>query len=67
MKGDKDVFEDYADEAAEYVQDLFMAAGAGDQRLYIIPSLDMVTVRQAVFGRWDDREFIARLLTAKFK
>jgi CubicO group peptidase (beta-lactamase class C family) len=40
-----------------------VAAGAFDQRLYVIPSLDMVVVR---FGRghrlWSDREFFEALL-----
>ncbi len=45
--------------------DLFMAAGAGNQRLYILRSLDMVIVRQGAFGDWDDREFISLLLTGK--
>lgn len=44
------------------LEDLYMAAGAGNQRLYILPSLDMVVVRQAQFGSWDDREFLTRLL-----
>lgn len=42
--------------------DLFMAAGAGNQRLYIIPSLDLVIVRQGNFGQWDDRVFLSKLL-----
>jgi CubicO group peptidase (beta-lactamase class C family) len=46
--------------------DLFMAAGAGNQRLYIIRSLDMVVVRQGRFGQWDDREFLGRLLLGRF-
>lgn len=46
-------------------KDLFMAAGAANQRLYIIPSLDMVVVRQGRLWRWDDREFISRLLLGK--
>lgn len=50
---------------ANDVRDLFMAAGAGNQRLYIIRSLDMVVVRQGAFGEWDDREFISLLLTGK--
>jgi CubicO group peptidase (beta-lactamase class C family) len=43
-------------------RDLVMAAGAAGQRLYIIPSLDMVIVRQGRFSRFDDAEFLARLL-----
>jgi len=43
--------------------DLFMAAGLFNQRLYVVPSRDMVVVR---LGRrdatWDDAEFLARLL-----
>lgn len=46
-----------------------MAAGAGDQRLYIIPGLDLVVARQAMFRgmltseRWSDAEFLRALLT----
>jgi CubicO group peptidase (beta-lactamase class C family) len=45
-----------------------MAAGAGDQRLYIIPALDLVVARQASFlgmrftPRWSDAEFLRALL-----
>ena len=43
--------------------DLYMAAGLFNQRLYMIPSEEMVIVR---FGRadatWSDAEFLARLL-----
>lgn len=46
--------------------DLFMAAGRYNQRLYVIPSLDLVIVR---LGRenpaWDDGEFLARLLEGR--
>ena len=46
--------------------DLFMAAGLFNQRLYVIPSRDMVVVR---FGRadptWSDAEFLARLLDGR--
>lgn len=45
--------------------DLVMAAGAGQQRLYIIPSLDMVVVRQGRLSRFSDAEFLARLLDGK--
>jgi len=45
--------------------DLVMAAGAGQQRLYIIPSLDMVIVRQGRLSRFKDDEFLARLLDGK--
>jgi len=47
------------------VRDLYMAAGAANQRLYIIPSLDMVIVRQGRADKWDDREFLGRLLFGK--
>ncbi len=49
----------------EEVKDLYMAAGAGNQRLYIIPSKDLVIVRQANFGQFDDREFLGRLIFGK--
>jgi CubicO group peptidase (beta-lactamase class C family) len=49
-----------------------MAAGAGDQRLYVVPGLDMVVARQAdhilrgMFApgaaRWSDAEFLRTLL-----
>ncbi|MGH9901952.1 MAG: hypothetical protein ACRD68_09095, partial [Pyrinomonadaceae bacterium] len=43
-------------------RDLVMAAGAGKQRLYVIPSLDMVIVRQGRQSGFDDAEFLSRLL-----
>ena len=46
-------------------RDLVMAAGAAQQRLYIIPSLDMVIVRQGRLSRFIDAEFLARLLDGK--
>jgi CubicO group peptidase (beta-lactamase class C family) len=49
----------------EGLKDLFMAAGAGNQRLYVIPSLDMVIVRQGNFSRFNDKAFLARLLFGK--
>lgn len=60
--------------AAELPKDLVVAAGAGDQRLYVIPSRHMVIVRQArldlaSFGpnadpatRWSDADFLKLLL-----
>lgn len=46
-------------------RDLFMAAGAAQQRLYIIPSLEMVIVRQGRLSRFNDAEFLARILDGK--
>lgn len=47
------------------VPDLFMAAGALNQRLYVIPSQDMVVVRQGGLAMWNDREFLSKLLLGK--
>ncbi len=46
----------------EIPKDVFMAAGAGNQRLYVIPSLDLVIVRQARQADFDDRTFLRLLL-----
>lgn len=48
-------------------KDLFMAAGVGNQRLYIIRSLDLVVVRQGNFGDFDDGEFLGRLILGLVK
>ncbi len=48
--------------SADLPKDLYLAAGAGKQRLYIIPSLDLVVVRQGRQSRFDDAEFLKRLL-----
>lgn len=42
--------------------DLFMAAGAGNQRLYVIPSWNMVIVRQSTGGEYSDNDFFKALL-----
>ncbi|WP_461415476.1 serine hydrolase domain-containing protein [Gemmatimonas sp.] len=45
--------------------DLVMAAGAGDQRLYVIPSHELVVVRMGPLlrrGGFDDRAFLEALL-----
>lgn len=47
------------------LRDLVMAAGAGKQRLYIIPSRDLVIVRQGEGGPFDDAQFLARLLDGR--
>jgi CubicO group peptidase (beta-lactamase class C family) len=49
-------------------RDMYIAAGAGKQRLYVIPSLKLVAVRMApVLGgmRFSDAEFLSRLLRGK--
>lgn len=51
---------------ADGISDLYIAAGAANQRLYIIPSLDMVIVRQGRMAKWDDHEFLGRLLYGRF-
>ncbi|MBI1405283.1 MAG: serine hydrolase [Caulobacter sp.] len=65
---------DFADHAAELPADLVIAAGAGDQRLYVIPSCGLTVVRQAAFGlgmgrgrggpRWSDYDFLRPVLDA---
>jgi CubicO group peptidase (beta-lactamase class C family) len=47
---------------AKLPKDVVMAAGAGKQRLYVIPSLDLIVVRQGRQSRFDDREFLSSLL-----
>jgi hypothetical protein len=41
--------------------DLAMAAGAGGQRLYVVPSAGLVIVRQARGGnaQWSDAQFLS--------
>lgn len=48
-------------------KDLYLAAGAGKQRLYVIPSLELVIVRQGrVAGRgFSDEEFLRALLVVE--
>lgn len=54
------LFETQTDESLG--KDIFMAAGAGFQRLYVIPSRDLVVVRFGAFGDYDDRKFLSLLL-----
>ncbi len=65
MSGGREIDEISNNGIAEGVKDLYMAAGAGKQRLYVIPSLDMVIVRQGQMSQFDDRAFLARLLLGK--
>jgi CubicO group peptidase (beta-lactamase class C family) len=48
--------------APQAPRDLFMAAGAGNQRLYIVPSLQLLVLRFGEGGDWNDARFLERLL-----
>lgn len=55
-------------EAAFLPDDFTMAAGAYEQRLYVIPSLRLVVARngpRSAGGRFDDVQFLSRLLPAQ--
>lgn len=58
-----EMFESEADESLG--NDIFMAAGLGNQRLYVIPSQNLVVVRFGAFGRFNDSEFLKLLLRAR--
>ena len=63
---------DITDPNADLPPDMVVAAGAGDQRLYVIPSRGLTIVRQArldlsalLAGRkseWSDRHFLSLIL-----
>jgi CubicO group peptidase (beta-lactamase class C family) len=57
-----DVFATGARYAEDASTDIYMAAGALNQRLYMIPSLDLVVARFGSGGPWSDNEFLKRLL-----
>jgi len=42
--------------------DLYAAVGSGYQRLFVIPSLDLVIVRQGSDAKFSDAEFLRRIL-----
>jgi CubicO group peptidase (beta-lactamase class C family) len=46
-------------------RDLYAAIGSDKQRLYIIPSLDLVIVRFSEGARYSDGDFLSRLLTGR--
>lgn len=60
-----DVEEISANGITDGVDDLFMAAGAGKQRLYVIPLMDLVIVRQGQQSRFDDGDFLKRLISGQ--
>jgi CubicO group peptidase (beta-lactamase class C family) len=45
--------------------DIYAAEGTSKQRLYVIPSLDLVIVRFGYGGPFSDGDFLSRLLTGK--
>jgi hypothetical protein len=63
---------DITDPDATLPKDMVVAAGAGDQRLYVIPSRGLTIVRQARLdrsallagkkGEWSDRHFLSLIL-----
>jgi CubicO group peptidase (beta-lactamase class C family) len=46
-------------------RDIAAAEGSDKQRLYVIPSRDLVIVRFAAGGRFSDQDFLSRLLTGR--
>jgi CubicO group peptidase (beta-lactamase class C family) len=46
-------------------RDIYAAEGTSYQRLYVIPSLDLVIVRFAFGERFSDGDFLSRLLTGR--
>ena len=46
-------------------RDIAAAEGSDKQRLYVIPSRDLVIVRFAAGGRFSDQDFLSRLLTGE--
>jgi CubicO group peptidase (beta-lactamase class C family) len=48
------------------LEDLVVATGSGNQRLYVIPSADLVAVRFGIPDReWRDREFLDQLVAGR--
>jgi CubicO group peptidase (beta-lactamase class C family) len=53
-------------EFPEVPQDMFYADGYGGQRIYIIPSLQLVVVRMGL-NKFDEHQFLKKLLKAFVK
>ena len=51
------------DESRPWLAGAYMAAGAGKQRLFILPAVEMVVIRQGESRKFEDLEFLDALFS----